>query len=267
MSVLRLLRPRRLQRFALAMCAAVVSCATIANFNLLPLEQDVALGAEAYPQLLEGERVITSGAEYQMVQRVTDRLIEAAKHFDPEISAQFQWEARLVNDPDMVNAWCLPGGKMAVFTGILPVAQSEAGLAVVMGHEIAHATRRHGTKAMTRQLGAEALVQIAAVLLFEDSDSQAIAQAVGSYGAALGNLKFGRDAELEADAAGLRYMAFAGYDPREAVGFWQRMQGLSGGGQGPAWLSTHPSHGARIAQIESLLPEALAVYQQSGGSN
>jgi predicted Zn-dependent protease len=246
--------------------AAVVSCASISRLNLIPVEQDAQLGAQAYPELLEGERTITSGKDYEMVQRVTQRLVEAANHFDPEISAMFEWEARLVDKPDMVNAWCLPGGKMAVFTGILPVSQNEAGLAVVMGHEIAHATQRHGTRAMTRQLGAATLVNIAAVLIFDAPDSQQMAAAIGTYTAGFANLKFGRDAELEADAVGLKYMARAGYDPREATQFWSRMQALSGGAAGPAWLSTHPSHGSRIEQIEGLLPEALAIYAESGGT-
>jgi len=259
--------PRSLLRHAVAgLVAAIVSCASIAQFNLIPVEQDAQLGAQAYPELLEGERTVTSGKDHDMVQRVTQRLVESANHFDPEISALFEWEARLVDKPDMVNAWCLPGGKMAVFTGILPVAENEAGLAVVMGHEIAHATQRHGTRAMTRQMGASVIVQLASVLLFETADSQAMATALGTYTAGLANLSFGRDAELEADALGLKYMARAGYDPREATRFWTRMQALSGGAEGPAWMSTHPSHGSRIEQIESLLPDALAIYAQSGGT-
>lgn len=245
---------------------AALSCASLSQLNLIPVEQDAQLGAQAYPELLEGERTITSGKDHEMVQRVTQRLVEAATHFDPEITAMFEWEARLVDKPDMVNAWCLPGGKMAVFTGILPVSQTEAGLAVVMGHEIAHATQRHGTRAMTRQMGTGFLVSIVSVLLFETADAQAMAAAVGNYGAAFMSLSFGRDAELEADAVGLKYMARAGYDPREATQFWTRMQALSGGAAGPAWLSTHPSHGSRIEQIEALLPDALAIYAQSAGT-
>lgn len=266
-SLARTTRRRSLLRHAVAgLAAAVLSCASLSKFNLIPVEQDAALGAQAYPELLEGETTITRGKDYDMVQRVTKRLVEAAQHFDPEISAMFEWETRLVDKPDMVNAWCLPGGKMAVFTGILPVAKNEAGLAVVMGHEIAHATQRHGTRAMTRQMGTGFLVSIVSVVLFDTADTQAMAAAVGNYGAAFMGLSFGRDAELEADAVGLKYMAKAGYDPREATQFWTRMQALSGGAAGPAWLSTHPSHGSRIEQIEGLLPEALAIYAQSGGT-
>jgi len=256
----------RLRLLAPITLAVALSCAAVSRFNLIPVEQDAALGAQAYPELLAQDRQITSGKDAAMVQRVTERLVAAAQHFDSEISARFEWEVRLVDKPDVVNAWCLPGGKMAVYTGILPVTQTEAGLAVVMGHEIAHATRRHGTRAMTRQMGANVIVQIAATLLFETADAQQTAAALGSYAAGFANLTFGRDAELEADAVGLKYMAYAGYDPREAPRFWERMQSLSGGAQGPEWLSTHPSHGRRIEQIEELLPEALAVYAQSPGS-
>jgi predicted Zn-dependent protease len=201
------------------------------------------LGAEAYPQLLAEERTIDSGADYDMVVRMTERLVQAAKAIDPEIANVFEWEVVLVRRDELVNAWCLPGGKMAVYTGILPVADDgsgdvETGLAVVMGHEIAHATLRHGTKAMTRQMGA----------------------------ANLGSLTFGRDAELEADRRGLTYMATAGYDPRAAVSFWQRMNAASGGQAPPQWLSTHPSNENRIRQIESLLPEVIPIYEQSRSS-
>jgi len=253
------------------LCAALLislalACAAISRLNLIPVEQDAALGAEAYPGLLEGERIITTGRDYEMVQRVTTRIVAAAEHFDPEITAQFEWETRLIDKPDMVNAWCLPGGKMAVFTGILPVAESEAGLAVVMGHEIAHATRRHGTRAMTRQLGAATVVALVSVLVFKEADTQQTAAALGTYATGFANLKFGRDAELEADAAGLKYMAYAGYDPTEATHFWQRMQSLSGGAQGPVWLSTHPSHGTRVQELQEMLPAALEIYRQSPGS-
>ena len=255
---------------ALALALAIVpsfGCAAISKLNLIPVEQDAQLGAQAYPELLQSERVITSGRDYEMVQRVARRLVAAAQHFDAEIVDRFDWEVKLIDKPGMVNAWALPGGKMAVFTGILPIAQGETGLAVVMGHEIAHATKRHGTRAMTRQMGASAFIGLVSLLLFKDADAQASASALGSYVTGFASLSFGRDAELESDATGLKYMAKAGYDPREAAAFWERMQALSGGAAGPEWLSTHPSHGKRVEQIQGLLPEALAIYRQTTGSN
>lgn len=259
---------------ALGLLATTPACETISNFNAVPLEQDPVLGAEAYPELLEGETIISSGSDYQTVVEMTDRLVRAAKESDPEIANLFEWEVKLVRRDDLVNAWCLPGGKMAVYTGILPVARDgsgdfETGLAVVMGHEIAHATLRHGTQAMTRQMGASALIGLIAVGVgaSEGQDAAAITAAAGTLAANFANLSFGRDAELEADRRGLLYMAKAGYDPRAAVEFWQRMAEASGGAAPPEWLSTHPTNERRIDQIRSLLPEVIPVYEQSGGSS
>ncbi len=248
-------------------------CNAISQLNLIPVSQDPVLGAQAYPELLKEERTIDSGQDYQTVLRMTERLVIAAKEIDPEIADLFEWEVKLVRRDDLVNAWCLPGGKMAVYTGILPVASDasgdfETGLAVVMGHEIAHATLRHGTRAMTRQMGAQTILGIVAMALGGGEDGgSSLALAAGNLGANFLNLSFGRDAELEADRRGLLYMAKAGYDPRAAVGFWQRMRDASGGAQQPEWLSTHPSNENRIKQIEGLLPEVLPVYEQSRGSS
>lgn len=251
----------------------LTACESVSKFNLIPVSQDPVLGAEAYPQLLSEERVIESGAEYNAVVSMTERLVVAAKELDPDVANLFEWEVRLVKRDDLVNAWCLPGGKMAVYTGILPVAAGsngdfETGLAVVMGHEIAHATLRHGTRAMTRQMGAQALITAVTIFLGgAESDKAAMATAAASLAANFSNLSFGRDAELEADRRGLLYMATAGYDPREAVAFWQRMRAMSGGSQQPEWMSTHPSNENRIKQIQDLLPEVLPVYEQSRGSS
>ena len=224
---------------ALALTAAaglgLVGCSSVSQLNLIPVAQDPVLGAEAYPQLLEGERVITSGPEYRTVVTMTERLVDAALVVDPEIAEIFAWEVKLVNRDDLINAWCLPGGKMAVYTGILPVAADESGdfetgLAVVMGHEIAHATLRHGTRQMTRAMGAEALILglVSVFLGGPGSDKAAIGAAAASLAANFTQLSFGRDAELEADRRGLTYMATAGYDPRAAVDFWQRMRAATG---------------------------------------
>jgi predicted Zn-dependent protease len=190
-----------------------------------------------------------SGPEYEMVKRVATNLARVAD--DPG----FDWEVHLIDDPKTVNAWCMPGGKMAVYTGILPVTQDETGLAVVMGHEIGHAIARHGTERMSIELG----------------PSFAIQQLGGDYSQLLGmaqglfiSLPWGRKQELEADHIGLIYMARAGYDPRKAVEFWKRM-GSQSQGAPPEFLSTHPSDEHRINDIEKLLPEAIKVYDASGG--
>ncbi|MDF1838977.1 MAG: M48 family metallopeptidase [Planctomycetota bacterium] len=235
--------------------AALLVVTTSCQLNAFSPQQDVEMGLQSYDQILENERVITSGSDVRMVNQIMDRLVAAAAAEKPELVDLFQWEVRLLDNDEMVNAFCLPGGKMAVYTGILPVAGGETGLAVVMGHEIAHALERHGTEAVTRQMGASTIIEI---LVGQDY------QGLANLGANLVGLKFGRGAELEADRSGLRYMARAGYDPREAAAFWGRMS-AGGGDAPPEWLSTHPSGDSRIEQIESLLPEAMELYEASRG--
>ena len=259
-----------LAALGLAAAPLLTGCEAISKLNYVPVTQDPILGAEAYPQLLGDEQTITSGPQHRTVVSMTERLVTAARQLDPEVADLFEWEVTLVRRDDLVNAWCLPGGKMAVYTGILPVADDgsgdfETGLAVVMGHEIAHATLRHGTRAMTRQMGLNGIVALIGASI-SDEDDAALATAVASFAANFTDLSFGRDAELEADRRGLTYMAAAGYDPRAAVGFWQRMEAATGGDSGSEWFSTHPSNENRIAQIEGLLPEVLPIYEQSRAS-
>jgi len=238
-----------------------VSTTGCSMLQLYTPEDDMQLGLQAYDEILAEEPLLTSGPEYDMVQRATARLVAAAKQLGPDFTQRFEWEVRVIDNPDVVNAFALPGGKMAVYTGILPVAETETGLAVVMGHEIAHATERHGTERMSRaQL--EQLVVDAGVNAAGGNEIHAEA-ARGALQLAV-NLPFSRGDELEADQVGLMYMAAAGYDPREAERFWGRMSGLSGGGGGSAlegFLSTHPTDQARIAQIRELLPEAMKLYE------
>lgn len=218
------------------------------SFNLFSPQEDVELGREAYGQILAGQRIVTSGPELRMVERVCKRLVAVSD--DPG----YEWEVTLIDDDSVVNAFALPGGKMAVYTGILPVCGSEAGLAVVMGHEIGHVVAQHGTQRMSRSMGAEAMLQFVNL-----GDYQGLAEAGYSL---LVELPYGRGDESESDHIGLIYMARAGYDPREAPRFWQRMASGSGGGP-PEFLSTHPSHETRVADLQELMPEALAVYQRS----
>lgn len=245
--------PSQLLRGLAAACVLLFasSCA-----SLVPIEQDIGLGQEAYNELLsaEGTTTVTSGPQAEMVQRVTDRLVEAAIAEEPKFEI-FPWEVTVLDEP-VVNAFCLPGGKMAVYTGILPVTETETGLAVVMGHEIAHATERHGVE----KVSSATLTQAGAVIAGEyfNIDPELINSAAG----VLFHLPYGRGQELEADRRGLFYMAAAGYDPREAVAFWRRMAAV-GGEKPPEFLSTHPSDASRIAQIEELLPQAIQVYEQA----
>lgn len=227
------------------------------SFNVIPDSQAASLGADAYRQVLSESKLITAGPEYDQVVRVGRRL--AAVSDQPNLA----WEFNLIDDPGTINAFCLPGGKVAVYTGILPVAQSDAGLAVVMGHEIAHAIARHGSERMTNQL-ALSLGQagLGEVLGRKDETTRQLVLAAFGAGATVGvMLPFSRSQESEADRIGLHYMARAGYDPVEAPRFWERMSAASQGPRPPTFLSTHPAHEARIRQLEALIPEARQEYR------
>lgn len=234
-----------------------LSTTSCQGFNSYTLQDDVALGTQAFDEVTSTEKIVVSGPAVDQVRRVTDRLIASALELDPEVASQFQWDVVVIDSPETVNAWCLPGGKMAVYTGILPVTQSDAGLAVVMGHEITHALKRHGTQRLTRNGLTTSLISA----VFEDEDHEQIAQVVANFGI---GLPWGRSDELEADREGLFVLANAGYDPREAPIFWQRMSQMTGGGGGSAldeFLSTHPSNEHRIQQLQELLPQALPMYE------
>ena len=224
-------------------------------------EQEQALGFQSYRQVLSDSQVVTSGPEHDMVVRVASRLEpttgEAARNFD--------WEVSVVQSPQ-VNAFCLPGGKIVVYTGILPYTQNEAGLAAVLGHEMAHAVARHGSQrllrsslAQTFMMGAAASVSLSDMDMNQRRTAMAALGAGATYGVIL---PFSREHESEADRMGLLYMARAGYDPREAITFWQRMI-QSGGRQPPEFASDHPSHASRIHDLEEFMPNAVAEYEKS----
>lgn len=223
-------------------------------------QQEEALGLQSFHEVLQQSEVITSGREFETVRQVASRLASSTG----EAARDFKWEVALVRDPS-VNAFCLPRGKIVVFTGILPVAQSEAGLATVMGHEMAHATARHGAERVFKQQTTQTLLTGVQFSLGDMSYEQQrmIMGALGA-GAQYGVLMpFGRDHESEADEIGLLYMARAGYDPREAIEFWQRMAQSSGSGQPPEFLSTHPAHETRIERLRAFMPKAVEAYEQS----
>lgn len=245
-------------------CAAgtLAACATVPltgrrAFNVIPDSQASSLGAETYRNTLAGAKLITGGPEYEQVLRV-GRAIAAVCD-----EKSFAWEFNLIDDPKTVNAWCLPGGKVAVYTGILPICGNEAALAIVMGHEIAHAVARHGSERMSQalafQLGGVALD----VALREKSQEtrQIFGAAYGIGGQVGVLLPFSRTHESEADRMGLTYAARAGYDPREAPRFWERMDRLGGGDRPPQFLSTHPSPSTRVRDLEKWMPEAVREYE------
>jgi predicted Zn-dependent protease len=221
--------------------------------------EEASLGVQSYQQVLAQSESINSGPELEMIKGVASRLATATG----QAGADFDWQVSLIRS-SQVNAFCLPGGKVVVYTGILPVTQNESALATVLGHEMAHATSRHGSQRVLEQnLAQTALTGVAMSLSDMDYDKQRAVMGALGAGAQFGVLMpFSRKHESEADHIGLHYMARAGYDPRESIRFWQRMEN-AGGTQPPEFLSDHPSHGTRIQQLEAEMPKALEEYSKS----
>ena len=228
------------------------------QLNAYSINDEIVLGNEAYAEMLEAVTLVTSGPQYRMVIEVTRRISAAAERLHPEIAGRFDWEVVLIDDDEIVNAWALPGGKMAVYTGILPYTLNADGLAAVMGHEAAHAIARHGGENMTRQ-GLANIVAIGAAAALDSEDQYIVAAAASAYGL-LGEPAFSRSQESEADELGIFIAADAGYDPREAIALWERMSAQ--GGEPPEFLSTHPSNQTRIRELEALMPLAMEVRRR-----
>ena len=223
---------------------------------------EALLGLQTYQQVLAQSDTISTGPEFETVKGVASRLASATG----KAGADFDWQVSLIHSPE-VNAFCLPGGKIVVYTGILPVTQNQAALATVLGHEMAHATSRHGSQRVLEQnLTQTALTGVAISLSDMDYDKQRAVMGALGAGAQFGVLMpFSRKHESEADAIGLHYMARAGYDPRESIHFWQRMEN-TGRAQPPEFLSSHPSHGTRIQQLQAEMPKALEEYNKSSAA-
>jgi predicted Zn-dependent protease len=259
------------------MTGIIVSCSTNAltgksQFTLLPESQLQSMASQEYVQLLSSNKVVASSAnkDAEMVRRVGQRITAAVEsHYREKGIADklegFKWEYNLVNDA-AVNAWCMPGGKIVVYTGLLPITQNEAALAVVMGHEVAHALLQHGNQRMSQQMGAQAVqagLQVA--LANKSQETQNLFMSAYGLGAQVGLiLPFSRKHELDADQWGLNFSAMAGYNPREAIPLWERMEKAGGGQKPPEFLSTHPSEGTRIQQLEKHMPQALKYYKPVG---
>ncbi|QDU30370.1 TPR repeat-containing protein YfgC precursor [Anatilimnocola aggregata] len=230
-------------------------------------QEEKALGLQAFEETLSDARVIRMGMEVAEVKDVAQRLVAATQNpaflaSTQQAAQQMDWAVEVVDSKE-VNAFCLPGGKMVVYTGILPVAETEAGLATVLGHEIAHALAHHGAERMAKSKMAEILLNSANSSLSEMDPAQreTILKTLNA-GAKYGILKYSRDHESEADHMGLLLMAAAGFDPQESIHFWERMQQATAGGQRPAeFASTHPSHETRISDLREWMPEAMKLYQ------
>jgi predicted Zn-dependent protease len=236
-------------------------------------EQELqSMATTQYQQFLSENKVVTPSADRdaEMVRRVGQRVASAVTKYYADkglsnVLEGYKWEFNLVNDKD-ANAWCMPGGKVVVYTGLLPITQNEAALAVVMGHEISHATFQHGNERMSQglvqQLGGAALSVAVSNQPAATQNLFMNAYGIGSQVGVL--LPFSRKQELEADRYGMIFAAMAGYNPREAIALWQRMEKASNGQAPPEFLSTHPAPGNRIQQLEKYLPEAMKYYKPMG---
>ena len=234
--------------------------------NLLPESDIMAMSLTAYNDFVSTSSVVSnSDPQAQMVSEVGHKIAASVEVFLAQEGQSkrvegFEWEFKLVDDP-AVNAWCMPGGKVVFYTGILDICQDEKGLAVVMGHEIAHAVARHGNERMSQQLLLQAgSVTVGAVLEEKPQVAKDLFGLAYGVGGGLGTLAFSRNHESESDKMGLVLMAMSGYNPEEAPLFWERMS-AAGGGQPPEFLSTHPNHETRINDLNAFMPEAMKYYK------
>ncbi|WP_419869505.1 M48 family metallopeptidase [Chryseobacterium sp. CT-SW4] len=228
----------------------------------------LTMSANEYKTTLSDSKVITGTADANKVKTVGNKIKGAAERYYQSIGrsadlANYQWEFNLLQSNEL-NAWCMPGGKVAVYTGILPVTKNDNGLAVVMGHEVSHALAGHGneriSQAMVAQYGGAILGST-----ISNAEWANIFQQVYPVGSQVALLKYGRNQESEADKMGLYLMSMAGYDPREAIPFWNRMEAASTGSKTPQFLSTHPNSETRISDLQKDLPKALEYYKAAGG--
>ncbi len=242
------------------------------QLRLLPEKELQSMATQQYQQFLAENKIVSASVnkDAEMVRRVGTRIAYAiTKYYEQQgksaVLDGYTWEFNLVDNKE-VNAWCMPGGKVVAYTGLLPVTQNEAALAVVMGHEIAHAIALHGNERMSlgvvQQLGGVALSVAVANKPAETQNLFLNAYGIGS--AVGGTLPFSRKQELEADQFGLRFAAMAGYNPQEAIAFWQRMAKAGSGQKPPEILSTHPSDETRIAKMEQYVKEAMPYYKPIG---
>ena len=268
---------RKVKFMLMALVAAIVmSCGTTRTVPitgrkqniLVSDEQVLSLSNKEYSDYMKSAKLSTNSANTAMVKRVGQRLATAVEKYLNEHGLQaetkeYSWEFNLVQDQS-VNAFCMPGGKIVVYEGLLPVTKDEASLAIVLGHEIAHAVAKHSAEQMSKQIknqyGTEILGQVLNAAGVSSGTTQ-LAQIIAQKGLQFRSLKYSRDNESEADRMGLIFAAMAGYDPNVAVSFWQRMAQMTGNSNQSDVFSDHPSDAKRIAAIKQELPEALTYYK------
>src|SRR3989339_538367 len=251
---------------------SILSCSTVpltgrSQLNLIPANEMLSLSYQQYDEFLNENKVSKDAKNTAMVKRVGTNIQHAVEEYLAQNNLSnrlegYKWEFNLVED-EQVNAWCMPGGKVVVYTGILPVTKNEIGLAVVLGHEIAHAIAEHGNERMSQgliqQLGGAAL---SVALRDKPQLTRDLFLTAYGVGSTVGILAYSRTQESEADHLGLIFMAMAGYNPGEAANFWQRMAEINKGQKPPEFLSTHPSDETRINDIKKWLPDALKYYKK-----
>lgn len=236
------------------------------QMNLLPESTLMSMSLENYNKFLkENNTVSATQKDAKLVKKVGSKISHSVETYLKKTGKSkrvknYKWEFNLVND-NTVNAWCMPGGKVVVYSGIMPVTEGEDGLAVIMGHEIAHAIARHGNERMSQQLlVALGGVSLAVALNEKPQKTQELFLLAYGVGAGSGVLAYSRKHESEADKMGMVFMAKAGYNPENAVDFWYRMKEQTGGSKVPNFLRTHPTHDKRIKKIREYLPEAMMHY-------
>ena len=266
--------------FPILLVAVFVACGTTSKVPvtgrkhslLVNDEQILSLSKQEYSKFLKGAKLSSNAAQTAMVKRVGQRLAKAVENYlvnnglESELK-YFAWEFNLVQDTH-VNAFCMPGGKIVVYEGLLPVTRDEASLAIVLGHEIAHAVAKHAAEQMSKKIRQAYGTQIGGGLLGAIGGETLgnVAQVVANQYFSFQNLKYSRDNETEADHMGLIFAAMAGYDPNAAIGFWQRMAAQSGKG-GSDIFSDHPSDEKRIIALQKLMPEAMTYYRNATSAN
>ncbi len=254
------------------------SCQTVPvtgrqQISFVPASTILPMSFSSYSDFISKHKLIENTPQAQSVKHVGERIQHAVERYMAEQNMTdrlkgYQWEFHLVED-SQINAWCMPGGKVVVYSGILPISRNDEGLAVVMGHEIGHAIANHGGERMSQELAAQmGGLALSEALSQRPQETQQLFMGAYGLGTQIGVLlPYSRIQESEADHLGLIFMSMAGYDPRGAVDFWQRMAAQKQGSAQPQFLSTHPADATRIKDIEHLVPEALTYYTKAKGTN
>ena len=257
--------------YLLVFVLLVAGCNTVPltgrkQFTAIPVSQMLSLSNQSYNQVLQQSNVSSNSSTLREIRQVGNRVTDAVERYLLQIGRSelidgYKWEYNLINE-DIMNAWCMPGGKIAFYEGILPVCKNDNGIAVVMAHEISHALAKHGNERMSQQLALQlGGMALSEALKQKSETTMQLAMTAFGLGSQIGViLPYSRSHEKEADELGLYFMAMAGYDPREAPEFWQRMQAASQGAGTPEFLSTHPNPEKRINHLERIMPKAMEYY-------